>query len=187
MPERSPLALSLHIRYLLLKRAIQTTCGHIAIGHWLSGAVHCMSLTAEDSSNPFLPERITYEREVLGTDFVQAEAVWSMRVDQPDAPLTNTTNIMARVETLVPQLRARLAKGASASDQDLLLYEDGALSRRGSVCHQSQAISTFSTLPAGVSEPLRAPPHAAVASASCQMPPCSTPGSSSRCALSNVS
>jgi DNA-binding NtrC family response regulator len=106
-----------------------------------------MSLTEEDSmalltgderaflhavshlgySNPFLPERITYEREALGTDFVEAEAVWSMRVDQPDAPFTNNTNIIARVETLVPQLRARLAKGASASDQDLLLYEDGAL------------------------------------------------------------
>src|SRR5262252_6360588 len=128
-------------------------------------------------SNPFLPERIAYEREALGADFVEAEAVWSMRVDKPDAPLTNNTHILARVETLVPQLRARLAKGATASAQDLLLYEDGALSRRGSVCHQSQAISTFSTLPAGVLEPLRAPPHAAVASASCQMPPCSTPGS----------
>ena len=78
-------------------------------------------------SNPFLPERITYEREALGTDFVEAEAVWSMCVDQPDAPLTNNTNIIARVETLVPQLRARLAKGAIASAQDLLFYEDVAL------------------------------------------------------------
>jgi len=75
-------------------------------------------------SNPFLPERITYEREALGADFVEAEAVWNMQVDQPDVPLTNNTNIIARAETLVPQLRARLAKGALASAPDLLLYED---------------------------------------------------------------
>ena len=34
---------------------------------------------------------------------------------------------------------------------------------------------------------LRAPPQEAVASASCQMPPCSQPGSSSRFALSDLS
>ena len=34
--------------------------------------------------NPFLPERIEYEREALGPDFVEAEAVWSLRVDDPD-------------------------------------------------------------------------------------------------------
>ena len=78
-------------------------------------------------SNPFLPERIAYEREALGAHFVEAEAVWSMRVDKPDAPLTNNTHILARVETLVPQLRARLAKDATANAQDLLLYEDTAL------------------------------------------------------------
>src|SRR5215475_4727491 len=147
MPDRASLTLSLYISHLLLKRSIQTTYGRISIGHLLSGAVHCMSLPEEDSmawltgderaflqavshlgySNPFLPERITYEREALGTDFVEAEAVWSLRVDQPDAPLRNNTHIMTRVETLIPQLHARLARGASASDQDLLLYEDGAL------------------------------------------------------------
>lgn len=78
-------------------------------------------------SNPFLPERITYEREALGADFVEAEAAWNMHVGNPDAPLTNNTHIIARVETLVPQLRERLARGATASAQDLLLYEDVAL------------------------------------------------------------
>jgi len=78
-------------------------------------------------SNPFLPERITYERKALGTDFVEAEAAWNMHVGNPDAALTNTTYIAARVETLVPQLRARLASGVTASAQDLLLYEDVAL------------------------------------------------------------
>jgi len=78
-------------------------------------------------SNPFLPERITYERAALGADFVEAEAVWNLHVGNPDAALTNHTNILARVETLVPQLRQRLARGTSASAQDLLLYEDAVL------------------------------------------------------------
>jgi len=42
------------------------------------------------------------------------------------------------------------------------------------------------TLPAGVSEHLRAPPHDAVASESCQMPPCSIPGGSRRFARRDV-
>src|ERR687886_444691 len=78
-------------------------------------------------SNPFLPERLTYEREALGADFIEAEAVWSLRVDHPEAPLTNNTQIIARIETLVPQLRARLTQGATASDEERRLYEDVAL------------------------------------------------------------
>src|ERR1051325_6507675 len=42
------------------------------------------------------------------------------------------------------------------------------------------------TLPAGVSAHLRAPPHDAVASESCQMPHCSKPGWSCRFALRDV-
>jgi len=96
---------------------------------WLTGneRVFLRAVSHLGYSNPFLPERITYEREALGADFVEAEAVLSMRVDDPDAPLTNNTKVIERVETLVPQLRARLAQGATSTAQERTLYEDVAL------------------------------------------------------------
>src|SRR5437867_111602 len=77
--------------------------------------------------NPFLPERIEYEREALGPDFVEVEPVWSLRVGDPEAPHTNPAKIAARVEALGPKVRARLAEGGTASEQDLVLYEDAIL------------------------------------------------------------
>ena len=93
---------------------------------WLTGneRVFLRAVSQLGYSNPFLPERITYEREALGADFVEAEAVLSLCVDNPDAPLTNNTKVIERVEMLVPQLRARLAQGATATAQDHTLYED---------------------------------------------------------------
>ncbi len=78
-------------------------------------------------SNPFLPERIEYEREVLGPDFREAEPVWSMRVADPDSPYVNILKITAKVERTVQELRESLARGASAAVQDLELYQDAAL------------------------------------------------------------
>src|SRR5713101_1007542 len=77
--------------------------------------------------NPFLPERIEYERQALGSDFVEAEAVWSVRVDDPDTPHHNPVKITERIETLVWELRAHLASGAGAREQELILYEDAVL------------------------------------------------------------
>lgn len=77
--------------------------------------------------NPFLPERIEYEREVLRPDFREAEPVWSMRVDDPDSPSNNVLKITERVEAMVGRLRESLARGITASDQDLGCYQDAAL------------------------------------------------------------
>ncbi|RMF83650.1 MAG: sigma-54-dependent Fis family transcriptional regulator [Nitrospinota bacterium] len=77
--------------------------------------------------NPFLPERVEYEREVLGPDFEESEAIWSLRVDDPDTPRVNPLKIVARVEVLVGKLRKRLASGTSATERDLFLYEDAVL------------------------------------------------------------
>ncbi len=77
--------------------------------------------------NPFLPERISYEREVLGADFVEGEAVWSLRVDDPSAPRANNTAIAERVAGLVEKLRERLSSGTHAIAKDLELYEDAVL------------------------------------------------------------
>src|SRR3989304_704555 len=50
--------------------------------------------------NPFLPERIQYEREALGADFREAEPVWSLRVADPNRPHVNIIKTTAKVETL---------------------------------------------------------------------------------------
>lgn len=77
--------------------------------------------------NPFLPERIEYERRVLGPDFHGAEPVWSMRVADTDSPAVNLAKIKERVETTVERLRQRLTAGASTTPEDLELYQDAAL------------------------------------------------------------
>ena len=77
--------------------------------------------------NPFLPERIAYERQALGTDFVEAEALWNLRGDNPNSPHVNPLRLAAGVETLVGTLRERLAGAATATPQELVLYEDAVL------------------------------------------------------------
>ncbi len=74
--------------------------------------------------NPFLPERIQYEREVLGPEFREAEPVWSMRVDDPDSRHVNSQKIAEGVESVARSVRERLAGGATATTEDLVLYED---------------------------------------------------------------
>ncbi|MFQ5847403.1 MAG: sigma 54-interacting transcriptional regulator [Candidatus Methylomirabilales bacterium] len=77
--------------------------------------------------NPFLPERIQYEREALGSDFREAEPVWSMRVDDPSTPHVNAQKIVERVEKLVRGARGRLGGGSRPTEEDLVLYEDAVL------------------------------------------------------------
>jgi len=77
--------------------------------------------------NPFLPERVALERAVLGRNFVEGEPVWSQPVQNPDQPRTNELRISELLEPLVTQLRTRLAEGAAARGEDLVLYEDAVL------------------------------------------------------------
>ena len=72
--------------------------------------------------NPFLPERIEYERQALGEDFIGGgEVVWSADGDfETDRP--NLDALTRRAESLAAAMRTRLAGGAS--DADLRLYED---------------------------------------------------------------
>jgi len=73
--------------------------------------------------NPFVPERIAYEREALGEDFTERDPVWSLRTD-PYQQHPNIAKLLSRAESLANRLRDRLAQGADASGQDLALYED---------------------------------------------------------------
>jgi transcriptional regulator with AAA-type ATPase domain len=77
--------------------------------------------------NPFLPERTEIERDVLGSDFVPGEPVWSLPVEDPERPRENVWRIFARMEPLAEQLRRRLATTGEARKQDLELYEDAIL------------------------------------------------------------
>jgi DNA-binding NtrC family response regulator len=77
--------------------------------------------------NPFLPERIAYERVVLGDDFVEAEATWNLRGDDPSVPLLHPARLSRRLETLLQAARERLSRGSAAAEADLLLYEDAVL------------------------------------------------------------
>src|ERR1035441_2075961 len=69
--------------------------------------------------NPFLPERVKWERVALGAEFVEGEAVWSYRIDRPQ-PRENVGRILAKLEPVAEQLRARLAQSAGAREPDLV-------------------------------------------------------------------
>jgi len=77
-------------------------------------------------ANPFLPERVEYERAALGSAFVEGEPVWSYRIEHPE-PRANVWRIQERLEPMVEQLRGKLAEGAEAREADLVLYEDAVL------------------------------------------------------------
>ncbi|MDH3457677.1 MAG: sigma 54-interacting transcriptional regulator [Gemmatimonadota bacterium] len=77
--------------------------------------------------NPFLPERIDHEREVLGPDFREGESVWRLQVEMPEIPAANPVEITQRVEAMIGRLRESLAEGSTATVDELALYEDAAL------------------------------------------------------------
>jgi transcriptional regulator with AAA-type ATPase domain len=76
--------------------------------------------------NPFLPERVTSERAVLGSEFVEGEPVWSYRPEEP-GERANVARIQRRLEPLLEEARSALAEGSAAREDDLTLYEDAVL------------------------------------------------------------
>jgi transcriptional regulator with AAA-type ATPase domain len=78
-------------------------------------------------SNPFLPERVDFERETLGPKFVAGEPMWSMNVADPSSTRANHYKIGALLETMVAELRERLRRGVKASRRELVLYEDAVI------------------------------------------------------------
>src|SRR5256885_15260440 len=76
-------------------------------------------------ANPFLPERIGYERQVLGRAFIAVDPVWHLNLDLPENPNLDALNACA--EKLVETARRRLDAGGRAARpgaDDLALYED---------------------------------------------------------------
>jgi transcriptional regulator with AAA-type ATPase domain len=73
--------------------------------------------------NPFLPERIEFEKQALGDDFVAGAAVWSLDSEYTgDNP--NSLEVHRRGELLAERLRQRLASGQRADGNERQLYAD---------------------------------------------------------------
>src|SRR3984885_12116526 len=74
--------------------------------------------------NPFLTERIQYEKAALGREFVPGGEVWSASVSDPDAESPNVTAIHKKLGTLMEVLPARLAAAPDLGDEELAAYEE---------------------------------------------------------------
>ena len=73
-------------------------------------------------ANPFLEERITHERRILGAGHADGQPYWSL---QPDAKREAAiTAIAARCDALVETLRARIRGGGHPSRDEQQLYDD---------------------------------------------------------------
>jgi transcriptional regulator with AAA-type ATPase domain len=78
-------------------------------------------------SNPFLPERIEFERAALGEEYQPSKSrVWSRRADIDDVE-PNVERLAARAGTIIDTARAALAGGLRGGKEELVLYEDVAL------------------------------------------------------------
>jgi Sigma-54 interaction domain len=73
-------------------------------------------------ANPFLPERIEWEREALGTDFVAGGTLWDS-TGEPEPP-PNVKALSERVDALVRRVNDRLASGARLGSDEAGFYED---------------------------------------------------------------
>src|SRR5215203_5907400 len=73
--------------------------------------------------NPFLPERIDWERRALGEEHRPFDAVWHARGDVTGEN-PNEARIAERSGVLAEGLRERLAGGTRATAEELELYQD---------------------------------------------------------------
>jgi hypothetical protein len=84
------------------------------------------ALVALGYCNPFLPERITYEREILGKAFVGAEDVWYKDV-QDEESRPNLELLTQRAKSLADRGRSRMMAGQASGDEEISLYADTVL------------------------------------------------------------
>jgi DNA-binding NtrC family response regulator len=90
------------------------------------------AVAAFASHNPFLPEWLAVERQVLGDDWIPRQSPWHLDPasarDSLSAANRNLALIQERAEVLVAKARDRLAQGRTAGDAERSLYEDLVLS-----------------------------------------------------------
>ena len=78
-------------------------------------------------ANPFLAERIDYERRALGSDFDESQANWNLLGDDPETQQINTRKIAERAYSIVAGVQQLMKKGEAGSRKELQLYEDTVL------------------------------------------------------------
>ncbi|UCD82598.1 MAG: sigma 54-interacting transcriptional regulator [Desulfobacterales bacterium] len=78
-------------------------------------------------ANPFLAERIHYERQALGNDFDESQANWNLLGDDPETQQANTRKIAERAYVIISGIQKQLKKGGAASHIEVQLYEDTVL------------------------------------------------------------
>jgi transcriptional regulator of acetoin/glycerol metabolism len=86
--------------------------------HFLSSVVNV------GYGNPFLTERIAFEKAALGREFVAGGPVWSASVSDPDAEPPNVTSIYKKLNALMEILPARLAAAPDVTAEELVTYEE---------------------------------------------------------------
>src|SRR6185369_802674 len=74
--------------------------------------------------NPFLPERIEWERAALGREYLEGEPIWSVSVADPDADLPNIIRIYERLGGVIEKLHGRLSAASDLSSEEMAAYED---------------------------------------------------------------
>ncbi|MCX5758520.1 MAG: sigma-54 factor interaction domain-containing protein, partial [Candidatus Hydrogenedentes bacterium] len=84
------------------------------------------ALVALGYCNPFLPERIEYERVVLGEDFVGTDGAWHKHVEEEDVR-PNIELLTHRAKALADGARERLAARKGPGEVERRFYEDTAL------------------------------------------------------------
>ena len=78
-------------------------------------------------ANPFLAERIDFERVTLGSEFDESQANWNLLGDDPETHQANTRRIAERAYSIIAGVQQQLKKGTAASRIELQFYEDTVL------------------------------------------------------------
>ncbi len=82
------------------------------------------SVTGLGYSNPFLPERIAFEKAALGREFVPSGSVWSASVTDPDATPPNVVAIYRSLNERIERLHAHLVVAPEVGEADFAIYEE---------------------------------------------------------------
>jgi len=75
-------------------------------------------------ANPFLPERIAFEKAALGREFQPAGPVWSVSVADPDSTPPNVVAIYEKLSARIDALREALASASDVNAEELAIYEE---------------------------------------------------------------
>jgi transcriptional regulator with AAA-type ATPase domain len=75
-------------------------------------------------ANPFLPERITFEKAALGREFQASGPVWSVSVKDPEATPPNVTALYKKLSGRIDRARDAMASAHAASEEELAMYEE---------------------------------------------------------------